>query len=150
MFHGYYDSPVGIIEIQGTNEAITLVDFVDEKKESNENAIIKETIQQLDEYFKGQRQVFDVKVTFEGTPFQEKVWQELMNIPYGEQWSYKKVAERIGNPKAVRAVGSTNGKNKISILIPCHRVVGANGKLVGYAGGLTRKEWLLNHEGRRR
>ena len=100
----------------------------------------------VNEYFEGQRQVFDLPLDFEGTEFQQKVWQALLTIPFGETRSYKQIAEQIGNVKAVRAVGAANGKNPISIITPCHRVVGANGKLVGFAGGLENKDVLLQLE----
>ncbi|MGM9988381.1 MAG: methylated-DNA--[protein]-cysteine S-methyltransferase [Bacillaceae bacterium] len=146
MYSGYYESPIGLIKVEANEQAVTLVDFVEEKEQTCENEIVKRTLEQLNEYFKGERKSFDVPLFFKGTPFQEKVWTELQNIPYGVTSSYKELAIKIGNEKAVRAVGSTNGKNKISIIIPCHRVIGASGKLVGYAGGLNRKEWLLHHE----
>ena len=100
----------------------------------------------MNEYFEGQRKVFDLPLDFDGTEFQEKVWQDLLSIPFGKTRSYKDIAEQIGNVKAVRAVGAANGKNPISIIAPCHRVVGANGKLVGFAGGLENKNVLLKLE----
>jgi methylated-DNA-[protein]-cysteine S-methyltransferase len=100
----------------------------------------------LDEYFKGKRQNFSLELQLEGTDFQKKVWEQLQKIPYGETASYKDVAVAIGNEKAVRAVGGANGMNNIAIIIPCHRVIGADGNLVGFGGGLWRKVWLLNHE----
>lgn len=105
-----------------------------------------EAICQLKAYFAGELSQFDLPLKASGTAFQETVWQLLTTIPYGETVSYKRIAERIQAPKAVRAVGLANGKNPISIIIPCHRVIGANGKLVGYGGGLHRKQWLLAHE----
>lgn len=113
----------------------------------DENAIpFKEAIAQLKAYFAGELHEFDLPLKATGTPFQEAVWQSLAAIPYGETVSYKDIAERIHSPKAVRAVGMANGRNPISIIIPCHRVIGANGKLTGYGGGIHRKEWLLAHE----
>ncbi|EEY99911.1 methylated-DNA--protein-cysteine methyltransferase [Vibrio sp. RC586] len=108
--------------------------------------ILNNAIQQLDEYFSGLRSQFELPITAKGTAFQQSVWHALCKIPYGEIWSYQQLAEAIGNPKAVRAVGLANGKNPISIIVPCHRVVGKNGKLTGYAGGLERKAFLLNLE----
>ncbi|GGE43713.1 methylated-DNA--protein-cysteine methyltransferase [Pullulanibacillus camelliae] len=105
-----------------------------------------EPIRQLQEYFAGERQTFTVPICLKGTPFQKKVWHALQDIGYGETRSYKEIAEAIGNPKAVRAVGGANNKNPVSILIPCHRVVGSNGALVGYGGGLDKKEILLDLE----
>ena len=104
-------------------------------------------VRQLDEYFTGKRRDFNLPLALRGTPFQEQVWQALTEIPYGATWSYGQLAERIGNPRAVRAVGLANGRNPISILVPCHRVIGADGSLTGYGGGLERKRWLLAHEG---
>ncbi|BBL35729.1 methylated-DNA--protein-cysteine methyltransferase [Nitrosomonas stercoris] len=106
----------------------------------------KETIAQLNAYFAGELHEFDLPLKASGTPFQEAVWHALATVPYGETVSYKEIAERVHLPKASRAVGMANGRNPISIIIPCHRVIGANGKLTGYGGGLERKEWLLEHE----
>lgn len=103
-------------------------------------------VEQLEEWFAGERQAFDVPVRVEGTPFQQEVWGALRTIPYGETWSYARLAAAIGRPRAVRAVGLANGRNPVSIVVPCHRVVGARGALTGYAGGLPAKEWLLSHE----
>lgn len=147
LYKAYYDSPLGIIEIIGTEEGISSLIFVESKKDEEEYPdCIKNCLEQLDEYFKGKRKEFNVKLMAEGTEFQKNVWNKLRNIPYGKTASYKDIAREIGNEKAVRAVGSTNGKNPISIIVPCHRVIGINGKLTGYAGGLWRKEWLLDHE----
>ena len=114
----------------------------------SETPLLTEAAKQLLEYFSGNRTSFDLPLAPSGTEFQQKVWQALQTIPYGETWSYKKVAEAIGNPKASRAVGMANNKNPIAIMIPCHRVIGANGKLVGYAGGLDIKSTLLELETR--
>ncbi len=145
----FYDSKVGILEIEGTEKAITKVNFSDKKKiksDSNLPPILKKCLKQLDEYFRGKRQNFSLELQLEGTDFQKKVWEQLQRIPYGETASYKDVAVAIGNEKAVRAVGGANGMNNIAIIIPCHRVIGADGNLVGFGGGLWRKVWLLNHE----
>lgn len=146
-FYGYYHSPIGILEIICDDESLLSVMFVIvEKPISETNLILEKTIAQLTEYFNGYRKDFDLKLSFEGTDFQKKVWGELMTIPYGNTVSYKDIAVKIGNEKSVRAVGNANGKNKISIIVPCHRVIGSNGTLTGYAGGLDRKQWLLKHE----
>ena len=105
-----------------------------------------EISEQLDAYFAGDREDFDLALAPHGTPFQQRVWEELTRIPYGETISYSELARRLGDPKLVRAVGLANGRNPISIVIPCHRVIGADGSLVGYGGGLERKKWLLEHE----
>ncbi|MDF2699436.1 MAG: cysteine methyltransferase [Haloplasmataceae bacterium] len=145
-FTSYYESPIGMIEIIGNDEGIVYVEFTDQVGISNENAIVLECAKQLDEYFLGKRKQFDVNIIYDGSPFQIKVWKELSKIPFGTSVSYKDIATRIDNVKAVRAVGGANHKNKISIILPCHRVIGINGKLVGYGGGLWRKEWLIKHE----
>lgn len=147
-FFDYYNSPVGILEICTTENELISVLYVEEAKESSERPeILQEVIKQLDEYFNGDRKNFDIKFKLQGTEFQQKVWTALTDIPYGETVSYKNIATKIGNEKAVRAVGSANGKNIINIIVPCHRVIGANKSLTGYGGGLHRKSWLLKHEG---
>ncbi len=143
----YMQSPIGLIEIQANKREIIRIEFAEEKSlPSNMNPIIQEAIKQLEEYFFGERKVFDLPLKIFGSPFQEAVWKELLKIPYGMTLSYGNVAKNIGNYKASRAVGNANNKNKISIVIPCHRVIGASGKLVGYGGGVWRKKWLLEHE----
>ena len=145
-----YNTLVGKLIITDNGEAITGIHF--ERYEINNNfvkketSLIKETNTQLDQYFKGQRKTFNIPLILEGTDFQKTVWGELTKIPYGETRSYSQVAINIDNPKACRAVGLANNKNPISIIIPCHRVIGKNGKLVGYGGGLTIKEKLLELE----
>jgi len=101
---------------------------------------------ELKEYFEGKRKVFDVPLHTPGNEFSQSVWKMLMNIPYGQTWTYKKQAEMLNNPKAIRAIGTTNGRNRLAIIIPCHRVIGSNGSLTGYAGGIEKKKWLLNFE----
>ncbi len=146
-YYYYYDSPIGILEISTTEEALISILYVGEKKENTyKPEILKETIKQLEEYFNGDRKEFDIRFKLKGTEFQEKVWNALTEIPYGDTVSYKYIATRVGNEKAVRAVGNTNGRNIINIVVPCHRVIGANKKLTGYGGGLDRKQWLLQHE----
>ena len=145
--YGYYNSPIGILEILATEKAIISLYFVEEATMvTGESAILKEAIIQLDEYFKGARKVFDLKYVITGTNFQKKVWDELIKIPCGETLTYKELAIKVGNEKATRAVGNANGKNAISIIIPCHRVIVSNKSLTGYAGGISRKRWLLSHE----
>lgn len=148
-------SPVGVLKLVATDTALVAVLWENEDPkrvrlaeliENTQHPILLETQKQLNEYFKGKRQQFDLPLDFEGTEFQQKVWQALLTIPFGETRSYKEIAEQVGNVKAVRAVGAANGKNPISIIAPCHRVVGANGKLVGFAGGLENKDILLKIE----
>lgn len=150
IFKVYYKSPIGFIEITGNEKGILSLNFINEidtdvfQEEYPE--YLTDCIKQLDEYFQGERKEFKLRLLTRGTDFQLAVWNQLMKIPYGQTYSYKDIAEKSGNIKAVRAVGNANNKNKIAIVIPCHRVIGSNNGLVGYAGGLWRKQWLLNHE----
>lgn len=156
------DSPVGPLFVGGSDEGVHVIKFVDQRE--SEAALVAEVeaaagepatrggpaadeaVRQLEEYFAGTRSEFDLPLSPRGTPFQLKVWMALRSIPPGETTSYGAMAELIGKPSASRAVGAANGKNPISIVVPCHRVIGANGTLTGYGGGLKRKAWLLNHE----
>lgn len=150
IYKTYFKSDIGLIEICGNEEKILTLNFADETDcVSTKNGLPEfmiECLNQLEEYFKGERRDFELEVKTEGTDFQRTVWDELKKIPYGQTMSYKEIAVRSGREKAVRAVGNANNRNKIAIIIPCHRVIGSNKKLTGYAGGLWRKEWLLNHE----
>ncbi|MFY0520714.1 methylated-DNA--[protein]-cysteine S-methyltransferase [Lysinibacillus sp. UGB7] len=146
-----YESPIGIIEIIGSIEYIHAIMFSTQKnivnvQQADTPQILVDCREQLHEYFQGERSTFTFPYIFEGTEFQKAVWHALTGISYAETGSYKEIAISIGNEKAVRAVGSANGKNKLSIVIPCHRIIGSNGTLTGYEGGLWRKEWLLQHE----
>jgi methylated-DNA-[protein]-cysteine S-methyltransferase len=147
-FKAYYPSPIGPLEVYGTSDGIVSVNFVKRRLPNDRDLpeCVKEGIRQLDEYFKGVRRRFSLKLLPHGTPFQELVWRQLKRIPYAKVVCYGDVARAIGKPKACRAVGNANNKNPIAIIIPCHRVIGSDGKLVGYGSGLWRKEWLLNHE----
>lgn len=145
----YYDTKIGRIQIEENGEAITKIDYIQkdiEVVDGKETELLIKAIKQLNEYFEGKRSIFDLPLAPEGTEFQKKVWNALKEIPFGETKSYSEIARIIGNEKASRAVGMANNKNPIMIVIPCHRVIGANGKLVGYAGGLEVKEMLLNLE----
>lgn len=149
IYRTSYKSPIGTILIEATNEGIHAVNFVDERPseiQSASNPHLSECVKQLDEYFNSKRQNFSLTLNPKGTAFQQNVWEALLKIPFGQTRTYGQIAASIGNEKAARAVGMANNKNKIGIIIPCHRVIGANGKLVGYGGGLWRKEWLLAHE----
>ena len=147
MNYGYFESPIGKVEIVADEEYIIKVAFVEEGSEGDENEAVTACKKQLEEYFYGGRKNFDLKLKFtKGTEFQMNVWKALSEIPYGEKVSYKYIAEKINNPKAVRAVGGANNKNPIGIIIPCHRVIGSNGKMVGYAEGIDKKEYLLKLE----
>ncbi|MEO6785133.1 MAG: methylated-DNA--[protein]-cysteine S-methyltransferase [Chthoniobacteraceae bacterium] len=145
-----FPSPIGTLRICGTDAALTGVFMESERHESGQPrdavrdaAPFRAAQRQIEEYFAGERREFSVPVAAEGTDFQRRVWRELCAIPYGTTESYGEIARRIGNPRAVRAVGLANGRNPISIIVPCHRVIGANGTLTGYGGGLERKRFLL-------
>jgi methylated-DNA-[protein]-cysteine S-methyltransferase len=146
-----YVSPIGTIEIVGTAENILALDFIEGESKGDPKVpdCLLSCVEQIDEYFKGSRRVFSLPLKTEGTAFQQLVWRQLERIPYGAVASYGDVARAIGKPKACRAVGSANHNNPIAIIIPCHRVIGSDGSLTGYGGGLWRKEWLLNLEANR-
>ena len=151
VYKTYYKSPIGTVEICSDQSEILSVKAIEGAGSSCESEtslpeVLKECKKQLSEYFTGKRQAFDLPLRKEGTPFQKQVWQMLDSIPYGETISYKALAENCRRPKACRAVGSANGKNQHWIIVPCHRVITSDGKLGGYAGGLWRKQWLLEHE----
>ena len=152
-FKTYLETEIGTLEIGGTEDYITSVEFV-EPTEAISDAdraelpqVIRDCVSQIEEYFQGVRQEFTVRLEPQGTDFQRAVWRQLTTIPYGSTVTYLEIANSVSSEKAVRAVGAANGQNPISIIIPCHRVIGSDGKLTGYGGGLWRKEWLLNHEG---
>ncbi len=144
----HYQSSVGCLEIEATDNGISEIAFceIPEIICKSNNPVLRQCCSELDEYFAGTRKIFDVKITFKGTPFQYKVWQALLEIPYGKTISYADLAKAVENPKACRAVGSANGKNPIAIIIPCHRVITSNGNLGGYAYGLEVKKQLLDLE----
>lgn len=147
MITCYYQTKIGRIKIAQEGDAIVEINVTDsEEKSERETPLIKKTIKELEEYFEGKRKIFDIPISIKGTEFQEKVWEALLKIPYGETKSYEDIAKMVGCPKGARAVGMANHNNKIIIIIPCHRVIGKNGKLVGYAGGLPVKEKLLQIE----
>ncbi len=141
-----YDTPVGKLYIEAEEDFLTKLSFFELSGKRLETPVIKETYKQLSEYFAKKRKTFDIPLKLEGTEFQKSVWHALMKIPYGKTATYLEIAETIGNPKASRAVGMANNKNKIPIVIPCHRVIGSNGSLTGYAGGLEIKKKLLELE----
>ncbi len=148
-FIEYYESLTGTIEIVSSDTSIRKCNFVkDNFRASCENVppIMKNVLLQLKDYFDGKLQDFELQLELNGTEFQLKVWNELQKIPFGQTISYKELAEKIGNKKAIRAVASANAKNPISIIVPCHRVIGSDGKLRGYGGGIERKKWLIDFE----
>ena len=152
-----YKSPLGVLKLTAEDEFLTELFFASTQKngiaeennsvfENPQSAVLQETVRQLDAYFEGKRMLFDFPIRQSGTPFQQRVWAELLNIPAGHAISYLTLSKRLGDVKAIRAVGTANGRNTISIIVPCHRVIGSNGTLVGYGGDLWRKQWLLEHE----
>jgi methylated-DNA-[protein]-cysteine S-methyltransferase len=151
--HTYYQSPIGLLKIGGTEAYIAEVNFHDSsrKPETRKKPIpplLIQCVEELIQYFNGQRRTFDLPLHQEGSAFQRSVWAELMQIPFAKTISYQELARRTGDPRATRAVAAANGRNAIAILVPCHRVIGVNKDLIGYAGGLWRKKWLLDHEAR--
>lgn len=147
----YYDSPVGLVRIKGNEQGIDSVMFMEHSINADAGSpthpALEDCIRQLHEYFTGRRKEFTLRLNPQGTEFQKKVWEQLLDIPFGKTASYLDVALKVADKNATRAVGSANGQNKIAIIIPCHRVIGSDGQLTGYAGGMWRKKWLLVHEG---
>jgi methylated-DNA-[protein]-cysteine S-methyltransferase len=149
METAYINSPLGITKIVGDEDGIAVISVSDVG--TNEVSleipnVLKETVSQLEEYFEGKRTDFNLKLNLQGTEFQQKVWKALLEIPYGKTISYMDQTKKLGDIKAIRAVASANGKNPLWIVVPCHRVIGTNGSLTGYAGEIWRKKWLLEHE----
>lgn len=143
----YINSPLGTIEVLASNNGIVAITLDAEKDKSESDAeILLDAATQLSEYFEKKRTIFNLKYDLNGTDFQLKVWKELEKIPFNKTISYLELARSLGDEKSIRAAASANGKNPIAIAIPCHRVIGSNGELTGYAGGLWRKQWLLEHE----
>ncbi len=145
VYTGYYNSPIGILEIKCTNKKLIAIQFIKRKSQLKTFPFLLLVIKQLDQYFKGKLKKFNIPLDIKGTQFQEKVWQKLLTIPFGQTKAYQEIAKAVNNSKASRAVGNAVNKNRIAIIIPCHRVIGSN-NLGGYAGGINKKEWLLNHE----
>jgi methylated-DNA-[protein]-cysteine S-methyltransferase len=151
----HYESPIGWIEIGGSDAGVSALNFVDAERGKRHRppkgplpAPLADCLTQLDEYFEGKRTAFSVKLDLRGTAFQKQIWAKLLQVKFGRTTTYKALAEAIGRPAATRAVGGANHSNPVSIIVPCHRVVGSDGRLTGYGGGLWRKEWLLRHERR--
>ena len=143
----FIKTPLGIAKIIGDNQGISEISVLDEGDISKSiPKELKEVVAQLKDYFSGKRNDFELKLNPKGTHFQQKVWQELGNIPFGKTITYLDLAKKLGDPKVIRAAASANGKNPLWIIVPCHRVIGTDGSLTGYAGGLWRKKWLLEHE----
>ena len=148
LYETYYQSPIGWLRIRGTPVSVNELAFTEltTRPHSEQHECLQECCRQLDEYFARRRRHFDLPLAPQGTPFQQSVWGQLMRIPYGTTSTYLEVARALGKEKAIRAVGAANGRNPIPILIPCHRVIGSNGRLIGFGGGIWRKEFLLNLE----
>ncbi len=146
----YYQTPVGIAQITEEDGYISRIHILDEEHETTpaETPLLKEVTRQFEEYFAGTRQTFDLPINQPGTDFQQQVWQELLKIDYGKTITYNQQSIQMNNPLAIRAIAAANGKNNLWVVVPCHRVIGSNGSLTGYAGGLWRKQWLLEHEAR--
>ncbi|GGC82163.1 methylated-DNA--protein-cysteine methyltransferase [Flavobacterium lutivivi] len=143
----FIQTPLGIAKIEGDENGISIISVNQEGDLSSEiPKNLKNSVTQLNEYFEGKREEFTFKLNPKGTEFQQKVWQELLKIPFGKTMSYLDLSKKLGDVKAIRAVASANGKNPLWIVVPCHRVIGTDGSLTGYAGGLWRKKWLLDHE----
>lgn len=149
LYTAYASSPVGTLKLQCSDRYIKSVTFCEaEGREADEHKLLFMCTKQLEEYFAGKRKVFNLPLNQDGTEFQSKVWNLLYKIPYGKTISYQELSRQYGDPKAIRAVASANGRNNLAIIVPCHRVIGSDQSLVGYAGGLWRKKWLLAHEAR--
>ncbi|RFZ90892.1 methylated-DNA--[protein]-cysteine S-methyltransferase [Mucilaginibacter conchicola] len=151
MAEVYYRSPLGITHIVEDDGFISKVSIRDEEgleATTTDVAVLNQAIKQLDEYFAGTRREFDLPLKQPGSDFQQEVWQELLRIPYGTTITYGQQSHKMQNPLAIRAIAAANGRNHLWIIVPCHRVIGSNGSLTGYAGGIWRKKWLLEHEAR--
>ncbi len=146
-YQSYLKTPIGYLRILSNGEGITEIKFQDTDGPEDPDIHTESARTQLKEYFDGHRNQFDLPINSGGTKFEEDVWNELKSIPHGATTTYGTIAQKLGDKNFAQAVGSANGKNPIAVVIPCHRVIGSDNKLVGYAGGLHRKEWLLKHEG---
>jgi len=148
LYYDYCPSEIGLIEVGATESQILSVEFVEHcRPEYEPHPMVREGVRQIREYMSGERREFDLPLGLYGTDFQQQVWRQVLTVPYGQASTYQEIADAIGNPRAVRAVGAANGRNPLPLLVPCHRIIGRDGQLVGYGGGLWRKEWLLRHEG---
>ncbi|WBU91027.1 methylated-DNA--[protein]-cysteine S-methyltransferase [Cellulophaga omnivescoria] len=147
METAYIKTPLGIAKLQGDINGLSVISVFDNGKITEViPEVLEDAVYQLQEYFRGERTTFSVELNPEGTDFQKKVWNALLQIPFGKTCSYLQLSKVLGDPKAIRAVAAANGKNPLWIMVPCHRVIGSDGSLTGYAGGLHRKKWLLEHE----
>ncbi|RUO53605.1 methylated-DNA--[protein]-cysteine S-methyltransferase [Pseudidiomarina homiensis] len=148
MYQAQLSSPLGPVVVSSDGDNVTAIEFGSSNRVNTSTCrVLNEALRQLEDYFGGRRKQFDLPLKPSGTEFQQRVWQALTQVPFGQTASYAAIADAIHNPKGVRAVGMANSKNPIAIVVPCHRIIGADGSLTGYAGGLEKKEWLLQHEG---
>lgn len=148
METAYVQTPLGIAKIEGDKDGLNAITVIDTSDKITEiiPEVLEDAVYQLQEYFEGERKAFDLILNPQGTDFQNRVWQGLLTIPFGKTMSYLELSKKLGDVKAIRAVAAANGKNPLWIVVPCHRVIGSDGSLTGYAGGLHRKKWLLEHE----
>lgn len=148
METAYISTPLGITKLEGSEDGLSSISVLDSEEKLTDiiPEVLEDAVYQLQEYFEGQRENFNLQLNPQGTTFQQGVWKELLNIPYGKTISYLELSKKLDNVKAIRAVAAANGKNPLWIIVPCHRVIGSDGSLTGYAGGLHRKKWLLAHE----
>ncbi|QIE59974.1 methylated-DNA--[protein]-cysteine S-methyltransferase [Rasiella rasia] len=144
----HLQTPIGMLEIKGDSNGVSAISFLDETELDHKSVpkSLQIAVRELEEYFSKTRTQFSFQLNPQGTDFQKKVWNELLSIPFGKTTSYQQMANQLGDPKVIRAAASANGKNPVAIVVPCHRVIGSDGSLTGYAGGLHRKKWLLDHE----
>lgn len=144
----YFPSPLGLLEITGDEEGVSGLRFTDVRSHASNriHESLRECVYQLEEYFSGIRKDFGIRLNPQGTEFQQRVWKAVSEIPFGRTSTYGEIARQLGDPRSVRAVGTANGSNPVLLLIPCHRVIGSDGSMTGYNGGLHRKDWLLTHE----
>ncbi|AIM60403.1 MULTISPECIES: methylated-DNA--[protein]-cysteine S-methyltransferase [Cellulophaga] len=147
METAYIKTPLGIAKLEGDEDGLSVISVFDDGEITEViPEVLEDAVYQLQEYFRGERTTFSLTLNPAGTDFQKKVWDALLQIPYGKTYSYLELSKILGDPKAIRAVAAANGKNPLWIMVPCHRVIGSDGSLTGYAGGLHRKKWLLEHE----
>jgi len=148
MSEAFLKTPLGVLRIEADSAGLAAVEFIDEELPQSEKILdeLSDSVNQLQEYFDGKRTTFELKLNPQGTDFQKRVWLQLAKIPFGKTTSYLQMAKDLGDPKVIRAAASANGKNPIAIIIPCHRVIGSDNSMTGYAGGIWRKKWLLEHE----
>lgn len=148
LLFAYWESPIGLMEIGCSAVGLAALNFIEMPRHPvSDTSLLADATRQIASYFSGKLTAFDLPLDLHGTDFQRRVWTQLLTVPFGQTATYLEIALALENPQAVRAVGAANGQNPVSVVVPCHRIIGSNGKLIGYGGGLWRKEWLLRHEG---